>query len=197
MATRLLSGKIPPQTSYGLNFFDQTPTNLGGSGGGAMITPGWSPGAQCVTTLQKPPGINTWTILGWGLAFQAASLAIAEGAVPIFVSRQPQLYGGITRDSGLAEGGFIPFTQIPRDTSMIELLWDGSTEPPFPQASSASPFVPGAPAMRQKSVALPGPVSFDEDEQLQIGFFLTPMLGQNFRIWVFNATYTIQYDPTT
>lgn len=196
MPSRLLSAAFPTQTSYGMNFFDQTPTNLGG--GGNPITPGWSGGAQLVTAIQRPSEVTKWTVLGWGVNFQAAHFLIPATGTPVpKFARLPKLYGGLARDSGLADGVPHPFSGLPSDASLIDLLWDGQSDPPPPAATSQSPFVPGAQSMSQHSAVLPTPVELDEGDTLAIGFWLTPMLGQNVRLWYFRANYTIMYDPTT
>lgn len=193
MSLRTFTRAFPTQTNYGLNLFDQTPVNLNG-GGNAPVGGGYSGGAMAVTTVEQPTAVSRWRIIGWGLSFQASLLGIdAVGVMPF--ARLGKLYGGLVRNAGLTEQpGFIPFSGLPPDHSMIELLWDGQNDPPFPQASSSTPFVPGAPSMENKSVTLPIPLDAEQDDRLQIGFWLTPMLGQNTRVWVFNAGYSIVYD---
>lgn len=191
MASRLFSAPFPTETQYGLNLFDQTPVNFSGAGGG------WSGGGQLITTVPMPSILRVWTILGWGISIQGATTLIYESGVAPFASQLGKLYGGIVRDSGLQEGIPSPFTALPRDASHVDQLWDGTSDPPFPQAQSVTPFVPGAQSMLQHAAELPTPVEFAEGEKLQVGLWLTPMVGQNIRVSFFNASYTILYDPTT
>lgn len=194
MASRLLSREFPlfplapgaPQ--YGMNMFDQTPTNLGAG----TLAGGWSGGCQTITTIEKPSTIGSWRILGWGITFQGSLYNIPEPGVQPYATL-PKMYAGLVRNAGLAEGPG-NFTQLPPDNSNIDLVWDGPSDQPFPQAASQSPFVPGAPSMNHHSVVLPNPMDGNEEDKFQIGMWVTPMLGQNVRIWIFNATYTISYD---
>lgn len=197
MPSRIISAQFPTATSYGLNFFDQTPTNLGS--GGAVIGGGWSPGAQLVKTVERPTVVDKWTVLGWGVNFLAATSLIVGGAVAAgvqpFASTRGQLYAGLVRGSAIEGGG--GFTGLPPDASLIDLLWDGNTDPPFPLNSSQSAVAPGAVSGRSHRAELPTPLELDVGDSLQIGFWLTPTLGQNIRLWFYQAGYTIVYDPTT
>jgi hypothetical protein len=135
------------------------------------------------------------TVLGYGFSFQGALFNIKStlnGAVVPNFARLGKLYGGLLKNSGagIGEGAF---TQMPPDRTMIELLWDGRNDPPWPQALNANPSF-GTQSLQVFKESLPQPVEIDTGDTLEVGLWLTPMLGQNVGVWIVGAQYSILYD---
>lgn len=162
---------------------------------GPPAVAGYTTGATIVdiVNVNVPLG-ESWQIVSWTIAFTGALFNGASGLWAKF----GRVIGGLIYP-GASQTLFpagVPYVQpaqaLPQNLATLALLWDGSTDPPFPALATNQPqaFVVG-------SLQLPVPVSLKSSETVGIGMWLTPSLipsGGLPLIELLAAQYTIVFD---
>lgn len=154
------------------------------------IGPGWSNGVTLTQQLPIQPTLTEeWKILGWSMTI-AAGLMIENPGGPSY-GRFGTMWGGLLIDTLLSPG---PIAVLPPDLSTFAKLWDGSTDPPFPQVSSVGD--PPAPSTWPVGLnyMLPAPFTVKPGQQFQMAFILGASLLSRAGILVFDVDYTLLYD---
>jgi hypothetical protein len=160
----------------------------------------YSSGATCIVGIGEQPYLdNPITILGWSLTY--------SGLIKLPNTYQGgklgKLYAGpIFRPvltSTLGNGvPYLPYMQapLPPDATLIQEVWDGSTDPVFPQAELSATGVINYQAL-SSSMTLPQPIELNSGDQVAFGMWLTPSLAASLILYIINAAFTIQYTDKT
>lgn len=150
-----------------------------------------------VASVTVPIG-QIWTIVSWTIFFQGAIDYVSH---PIWAAFG-KIIGGLIVDGATPtlgdpgnnqpwDTGLQPF---PPDVSMLQTLWDGNTDPPFPPLTFPNPQPV---SVVSGSMQLPVPVVIHSSVTLGIGIWLTPSLeggSEGAIISLLNGQYTIVLD---
>lgn len=161
---------------------------------------GWSSGARIVDTVAlQPPSLREWDILGYSIE---ANLFINNPVIPgnqaPMYGKLGTLYAGISQNS---QQSYHPnsqfpwdvFTGLPLDSSWISKLWDPASDPLPPVIMGNVSSYP-APFPVSVSENLPSPAPLQAGGQLTAGIWLTPFLGMNAVLQVWNGSFTVLFD---
>lgn len=153
----------------------------------------WSTGAVFgQVTSTSPPLSELWTLYAWSLSAFGALGPVPGGVnMPPLFGRLGKLIAGVLINEPRA---FPPFNQNPYSaypvpsSALADTVWDGTTDPPFPQSGPTLPIV--------RTYQFTQPVDVYPSEQIAAGLWLTPMLACNTAISITSATMTIYYEAS-
>lgn len=162
--------------------------NLSDLGNPPVGVSAWTPGASNTTLLNiQPPLGEVWAIVGWQLT--------ATG----YIGSAPPAYGMLGR---LIAGPSLNATPVkpaggnglilPADTSNLDVVWDGSTDPPFAQDVTVAG--PGTGTLITASRQLASPIQMSAGDRLGFGIYLTRSLTADTVIQIRNGTFIIIAD---
>jgi hypothetical protein len=158
--------------------------------------PGWTLGGSLVDTLElHPPLMETWTVLAWGLSFNGARFTPGPGVRPSY-GKLGSLWAGLLTQTmpqtqyptAPSVPYVVPMLPLPADLATFEKVWDGTSDPIFPDTTQSEAASGGA------SLNLPSPIAVDPGSPLSFGLWLTPSLVSNTVLWIRDATVSILYD---
>lgn len=188
MGQQLILGQAPARASDGASIIDQTTPGV--------FTTLRTPGGQLLWPLTAQPTLAVpWTIFGWSISFQGAILALVSPTSGPANGLLGKLFGGLVQQQTTpapVPPNNQPFSSPPQVAlPTIATLWDGSQDPPFPQAQGGS-ALPTSGYCR--TVQLPQPLVLKAGDSLGMGLWLTPSLVANTRIYIYGITYTVNYE---
>lgn len=159
----------------------------------------WSQGATLIDLVAlTPPLTERWQILAWELSYDGSWFIPAGGNGRPY-GKLGALWAGLVSSgaspTGLNTPGTIPYRQpmlsLPSDLSTLQKVWDGGTDPLFPNSSTP----PAAPSgTRGASQNLPVPIDVDPGKPLGFGLWLTPSLTNRAYLFIWNAVVAIVYE---
>lgn len=161
-----------------------------GSGGGTVSQ--WTQGATLIDAINIQPSLGeSWHVNAFEVRFRGG---LAYSGPPAF-GRLGKLIAGLSQQKTTLSAGFPwvnPVLALPNDPfTAITVLWDGSTDPPFPALQFGNPPVTEAII---GGLDLNQPLEISSGETITIGLWLTPSLVQGVTPNIFDATYTVIYD---
>jgi hypothetical protein len=163
--------------------FGQTPSN-------------WTPGSTQIDSVQFSgiPPLAKWNVIA--TAVSAQLLWNQQGAGASF-GRFGKVIAGLVPTGQVTTGAAgAPSTAkmlpLPEDTSYLQTLWDGSSDPSPPVATSL--VTTTAPFPLQESLQLPQPIVISSSTSLAFGLWVTPSLTQNATLVVYRAVFTVYFD---
>jgi hypothetical protein len=158
----------------------------------------WTQGGVALYQIPAQPGLTTpWKIVGYSISFQGLIYAPTP-SLPTY-GLMSSIWGGLLFDTSIPpnQGGnpwVNPMPQFPANSGLVNKLWDGETDTPFPLIDPAVAMPPARFLTFTESLDVP--VTMQSGESVVFGLWLTPGLVQNLQILLANATYSLIYDDS-
>lgn len=157
---------------------------------------GWTTGATIIELVTPSIMIGrAWKLIGWTISF--VGVTQAGGGKPMW-AKFGKIIGAIIQQGATRTilPANVPYTQpmldLPSDSGSLVTIWDGNSDPPFPQQAGSQPA-----AAVTGSAQLPVPLTVTAGTQLGIGLWLTPSLiptGGLPLLKLINGKYTVIFD---
>lgn len=182
MASQQVSGQF--RNLDGGNLFDPASNPAGG----------WTEGASLIDTVTvQPPMTQIWSVTDWIIQFQGF-IERSQPASQCF-GALGKLIGGLVVGSAVQTGnGVVPWNNpmgaLPNNLAGVALMWDGQTDPPFPDNTNDPG--PQYPTVFANNLATP--INLSVGDQLAIGMWLTSGLTTNIITLIQQASWTVIYD---
>lgn len=196
MSQQVISGAFRSATIVG---HTPGPVNIRDSG---SLGNSWTQGATLIDSIQTQPQLGqVWDILSWTISFSGVIINSSGGGVAA--------YGWLGKlIAGLMLGGapqtltqlpsirpwVNPTLPLPSGIQNFATLWDGSSDPPFPQISDGATSFPVSPQPIVYTNQLPQSVTVEAGEQMSMALLLSPSLTQAILTAIYNAQYVITYE---
>lgn len=152
---------------------------------------GWTFGSNFMLPISTQQPLNQiWSVVAWSLTF--SGVMYCGGAQPRGLPGK--FYAGLVRgpQPPTPTGGTIKLQAIPADSPSIALVWDGSTDEPFPFTDGTNK--PPGLGVTVHTEQLPLPLQLSPSDRLAFGMWLTPANGVNISTWIANAGALIVID---
>jgi hypothetical protein len=158
----------------------------------------WTQGGVALYQIPAQPGLTTpWKIVGYSISFQGL-IYTPTPSLPTY-GLMGSIWGGLLFDTSVPpnQGGnpwMNPMPQFPANSGLVNKLWDGETDTPFPLIDPAVAMPPARFLTFTESLDVP--VTMQSGEGVVFGLWLAPGLVQNLQILLANATYSLIYDDS-
>lgn len=180
------SGSFPP---FNINLYDP-PATVNGE---------WTLGAAIIDPFPiQPPLGEVWEVTTWVIKFQGLS-APDNQTLPVYGVMGRMVGGLVTGTAQTTNGGtgvpwVNPMPGLPSSLVGVAELWNGQTDPQFPNAQALTPDSTPVNVPIIFAQDLSSPISLAAGDALSIGMWLTPSLTANMQLIICNASWTIYYD---